>query len=112
MVRLFGRHLNDRVLLVVLVSDSDAITLVRYTSNRSFRKEIESAVRAGSQGIGVVALQSETDSRVERWFHFPWHSDTSLDDSVCRRIENALQSLPANVSRSNSGIEIPPRAIV
>jgi len=112
MVRLFGRHLKDRVLLVVLVSESDGFTLIRYTTNRSFRKDLERSVQAGSQGVGIVALQSETDPRVERCFHFPWHSESSLDDTLCRRIEEALASMPIDLLHTTGGIELPPRAIL
>jgi hypothetical protein len=104
--------MRDRTLLVVMVSASDVITLIRYSANPWFRRELESVVQAGSIGIGVVAIVTEHQPRVERCFHFPWHEVTQLDDSLCRRIEDAMAATPADILRANSGIEIPPRASV
>lgn len=93
-----------------MVSADDVITLIRFTENPSFRRELESVTLAGSIGVGVVAVETEGKPRVERCFHFPWHESTQLDDSLCRRIERAMEVTPEDVLLSNRGIEIPPRA--
>ena len=112
MVRLVSRHLGDRALFAVLESGDHAILLIRYSSNRAFRREVEEAVSSGLIGLGLVAFRTEEWPRVERCYRFPWHQGNHLDDRVCRLIEEAMEALPTGILDSGSRIRIPLRAIV